>query len=316
MSTTPEAPAPGLGPQRPADLGKAGIIAAVKRTVKEFRNDNLSIWAAALTYYGVLSIFPGLLVLVAVLGLLDESLTRSLQDNVGQVMPAAAREIFDGAIDNVRAGDSRPDLAAIVGLLIAFWTASAYVNAFMKAANIVYDVPEGRPLWRLLSIRLLVTIITGVLLVASTAIVVLSGRLAEQVGEVFGIASTAVDVWDVAKWPVLILLVSLILTILYWVCPNARQGGFRWVRPGGLLAVVMWLAISAGFAIYVANFGSYNETYGAVASVIVFLIWLWLTNVAILFGAEFDAELVRGRAIEAGFPADEEPYVQLRDPSP
>ncbi len=264
---------------------------ALKRTVKEFRDDELSVWAAALTYYGVLSIFPGLLVLVAVLGLLDDSLTRTLQDNVGQLMPSAARQVFDGAIENVNRSDTRPGLAAITGLLIALWSASGYVSAFMKAANNIYDVRETRPFWKTMPVRLFVTIVTGVLLVASTAMVVLSGRLAEQVGRALRIGEAAVRTWDIAKWPVLVLLVSLMLAILYWATPNARQGGWRWVTPGSLLAVVLWVVVSAGFGVYAANFGSYNETYGTVASVIVFLIWLWLTNLAILFGAEFDAEL-------------------------
>lgn len=299
--------------EKPSDLGKSGLWSVLKRTVKEFSDDNLTSWAAALTYYGVLSIFPGLLVLVAVLGLLDESLTRSLQDNLAPLLPPAAQEILDGAIENVRSDESTPGIAAIVGLLLAFWSASAYVGAFTKAANAIFDVPEGRPLWKLLPIRLLVTLATGALLIASTAIVVLSGRLAEQLGKVFGVRQEAVDVWDVAKWPVLVVLVSLMLTVLYWATPNVRLGGFRWIRPGSVVAVLAWVVISLGFGLYVANFGSYNQTYGAVAGIIVFLIWLWLTNIAVLFGAELDAELARGKAIARGLPPDKEPYAPLRD---
>ena len=312
MNEVPDAPGPHEGPQRPSDLGKRGIVAALKRTLKEARDDNLTSWAAALTYYGVLSIFPGLLVLVAVLGMLDDSLIQSLQDHVGPIMPEAAREIFDTAIVNVRSGDSRPGVAATLGLLVAVWSASGYVSEFMTAANAIYDVPEGRPFWKLLPIRLLVTIGTGVLLIASTAIVVLSGRLSEQIGSALGIEAATVGTWNVIKWPILIVLVSQMLAILYWVCPNVKQK-FRWVTPGGVFAVVAWILISLGFGLYVANFGSYNKTYGAVAGVIIFLIWLWLSNVAILLGAELDAELLRGRAIATGFPVDHEPYVELRD---
>ena len=305
-------PSPEQPPRKPSQLGWQGIWGAMKRTAKEFRDDQLGVWAGALTYYGVLSIFPGLIVLVSVFGLLDEELTRSLRDNVGQLMPSAAREVFDTAIDNVNRPDTRPGLAAIAGLLIALWSASGYVSAFMKAANNIYDVPETRPFWKVLPLRLLLTLATGALLVTSTAMVVLSGKLAEQVGRTLGIGEAAVRTWDLAKWPVLLLFVSLMLAILYWGTPNARQAGLRWITPGSVLAVLLWIVISVGFGIYVANFGSYNETYGTVASVIVFLVWLWLTNLAVLFGAEFDAELTRGKAIAAGYPEDKEPYVQPR----
>lgn len=157
------------------------------------------------------------------------------------------------------------------------------------------------------------TALVGVLLLAAAVIVVFTGGLAEQVGSAIGLGSTAVTVWNIVKWPVLLILVSLMFAILYWASPNARHGGFRWVSPGGVLAVVIWLVISGLFALYVSNFGSYNKTYGALAGVIIFLVWLWLSNIAILLGAEFDAELERGRAIEAGHPAEEEPYVELRD---
>ncbi len=204
-------------------------------------------------------------------------------------------------------------LAAIIGLVAAFWSASGYIGAFMRASNTIYDVPEGRPIWKTLPIRLGVTAVIGVLLLASAVIVVFTGRLAESVGDVIGLGSTAVAVWDVAKWPVLLILVSLMFAILYWASPNARHGGFRWVSPGGVLAVVIWLVISGLFAFYVSNFGSYDKTYGALAGVIIFLVWLWLSNIAILLGAEFDAELERGRAISAGHAVDDEPYVELRD---
>jgi membrane protein len=297
----------------PADLGRAALVAAVRRTVREFKKDNLTVWAAALTYYGVLALFPGLIVLVAALGLLSDSFTRTLLDNVGQIVPPAVSDILTNAVREVQASQARPGLAMVLGLLLAFWSASGYVSVFMKASNAIYDVPEERPMWKLVPVRIGVTLATGLLAMASAIIVVLSGRLAEQVGKALHIGSAAVRVWGIAKWPVLILLVSIMLTILYWASPNARLGGYRWVQPGGLLAVLLWMAISLGFGLYVANFGSYNKTYGALASVIIFLVWLWLTNLAILFGAEVDAELARARAIAAGAPEDREPYVELRD---
>jgi membrane protein len=309
------APPPDAGPDGPTDLGKRSLWRAMRQSVKEFQNDNLTVWAAALTYYGILSVFPGLLVLVAVLGLLSDSLTKDLLDTVAPIIPGPAREIVTGALQNIQAGGGRAGLAAIIGLLIGVWSASGYVAGFMQASNAIYDVPEGRPIWKKVPVRLGITVVTGILLVASVLIVVISGRLAEQIGKVLNASATTVDVWNVAKWFVLVILVSLMFAILYWAAPNVRHGGFSWVTPGGLVAVVLWVVVSIGFGLYATNFASYNKTYGALGSVIVFLVWMWLTNLAVLYGAELNAELERQRAIAAGQPPHEEPYMQLRDTS-
>lgn len=311
-ATTPVGP--DAGPDSPTDLPGSGWKAAMRRTITEFQDDSLTDWAAALTYYGVLSIFPGVLVLISLLGLLDKSATEGVKDTVNQAVPEGSiRQIITEAIETAGRNGGLASIAAIIGLVAAFWSASGYVGAFMRASNTIYDVPEGRPIWKTLPIRLGVTAVIGVLLLASAVIVVFTGRLAEAVGDVIGLGSTAVAVWDIAKWPVLLILVSLMFAILYWASPNARHGGFRWVSPGGVLAVVIWLVISGLFAFYVSNFGSYDKTYGTLAGVIIFLVWLWLSNIAILLGAEFDAELERGRAISAGHAVDDEPYVELRD---
>ncbi|MFG1838110.1 YihY/virulence factor BrkB family protein [Micromonospora sp. NPDC049175] len=305
---------PDAGPDSPTDLPGSGWKAALRRTVTEFQDDSLTDWAAALTYYGVLSIFPGVLVLISILGLLGTSATEGVKETVDQAVPNdSIRQIITEAIATADKNGGLASVAAIIGVVAAFWSASGYIGAFMRASNSIYDVPEGRPIWKTLPIRLGVTAVVGVLLLASAVIVVFTGRLAEAVGDVVGLGSAAVTVWDVAKWPVLLILVSLMFAILYWASPNARHGGFRWVSPGGVLAVVIWLVISGLFALYVSNFGSYNKTYGALAGVIIFLVWLWLSNIAILLGAEFDAELERGRAIAAGHAVDDEPYVELRD---
>ncbi|MCF0096417.1 YihY/virulence factor BrkB family protein [Micromonospora sp. MH99] len=305
---------PDAGPDSPTDLPGSGWKAALRRTVTEFQDDSLTDWAAALTYYGVLSIFPGVLVLISILGLLGTSATEGVKDTVNQAVPnESIQKIIEDAIQQAQGSGGLASIAAIIGLLAAFWSASGYIAAFMRASNTIYDVPEGRPIWKTLPIRVGVTAVIGVLLLACAVIVVFTGRLAELVGNAVGLGSTAVTVWDIAKWPVLLLLVSLMFAILYWASPNARHGGFRWVSPGGVLAVVIWLVISGLFALYVSNFGSYNKTYGALAGVIVFLVWLWLSNIAILLGAEFDAELERGRAISAGHAVDDEPYLELRD---
>lgn len=303
---------PDAGPDKPTDLGVKGWVAALKRTLKEFSEDNVSDWAAALTYYGVLSIFPGILVLVSILGLLGPDTTQAVQDTVTEVAPRAEAAVRT-VVQQAQAAGGTAGLAAIFGLLAAFWSASGYIAAFMRASNAIYDVPEGRPIWKTLPIRVGVTAIIGVMLILAAVIVVFTGSLAQAVGDVIGLGSTAVTVWSIAKWPVLIVLVSLMFAILYWASPNAKHGGFRWVSPGGLFAVALWIIASAAFAFYLANFGNYNKTYGTLAGVIAFLVWLWISNIAILLGAEMDAELERGRAIASGMPAETEPFLELRD---
>jgi membrane protein len=303
----------GEAPDRPTKLGGSGWWGTLKRTVREFGEDNLTDWAAALTYYAVLSIFPGLLVLVSVLGLLGESVIQPLIDNMGTIAPGPVGDILNNGARSLTEAKGAAGVLLVVGLVTALWSASGYVAAFMRASNAIYDVPEGRPIWKTLPIRLGVTIVVGTMLAVSALMVVFTGRLADRVGEAIGAGSVLLTAWGIIKWPVLVVLVSLMFAILYWASPNARQGGFRWVSPGGLLAVLIWIIASAGFAFYVANFGSYNQTYGALGGVIIFFVWLWISNIAVLLGAEFDAELHRSRAIAAGHPEDAEPFVELRD---
>jgi membrane protein len=310
----PQGPTAEQGPPTPTSLGKGSWLHALKRAGKEFRNDNLTDRAAALTYYGVLSLFPGLLVLISILRLTGRSTTQQVLNNVTATAPGPARTVLRTAVQNLQSGrQSTAGVIGVVSLLGAVWSASGYVAAFMRASNVIYDVPEGRPIWKKLPTRLGVTVVAGFLVAVTALAVVLTGGLARQVGKLLHLGSGAVLVWDIVKWPVLVILISLLFGLLYWASPNARPGGFRWVSPGGLLAVVVWLIASAGFTLYVANFGKYNKTYGSLATVIIFLVWLWLTNVAILAGAELDAELQRERAIRAGKPPQEEPYTQLRD---
>jgi membrane protein len=299
-------------PERPTQLPGGSWWAAVKRTVREFQVDNLSDWAAALTYYSVLSIFPALLVLVSLVDLAGPGTIQTLLDNLGRVAPGSVNQILASAIENLQQTRGSAGVLALVSLAAALWLASRYIAAFMRASNAIYDVPEGRPIWKTLPIRIGVTVVVMVLLAVSAVAVVATGGLADRIGRLLGIGSTVVTVWDIAKWPVLLLIVGFMFGLLYWASPNARQP-FRWVTPGGILAVAVWVLASAGFAVYVANFGSYNKTYGSLASVIIFLVWLWLSNTAILLGAELNAELERSRAIAAGHPLDAEPYMELRD---
>lgn len=301
------------GIEGPTDLPKRAWRGAFGRTVREFIDDDLFDWAAALTYYSVLSIFPGLLVVVSLLGLFGQSTIDTVVRDIGGAAPDAVRELLVNATNNLKNSQNTASVLAIVGLAGGLWSASNYVGAFMRASNAVYDVPEGRPIWKTLPIRVGVTLVVAILLTASVLIVVVTGSVAEYVGDLIGAGSVAVTVWNIAKWPVLVIIISQILALLYWAAPNARQAGVRWISPGGVLAVVVWAAASAGFAFFVANFGTYNKTYGSLAGVVIFLIWLWISNIAVLLGAELDAELHRGRAIEAGHPEDEEPFVELRD---
>jgi membrane protein len=286
----------------PSDLRARSWGGVLKRTVREFRDDNLTDWAAALTYYAILSIFPALLVLVSVLGLIGESATDPLLDNLANLAPGPAQEIFTSAIENLNRSQGGAGVLFVVGLAGALWSASGYVGAFMRASNSIYEVEEGRPFWKLRPVQIAITLVMVILLSIGAMAVVLTGPLAEEVGNVIGVGSAAVTAWDIAKWPALILLVSLMLSVLYWAAPNVKQPGFRWLTPGGVLAVVVWVVASAAFAFYVANFGSYNKTYGTIGGVIVFLTWLWISNIAVLLGAELNAELERGRQVE---PRDE-----------
>jgi membrane protein len=300
-------------PDKPADLPRCSWGAVLKGTLKEFKKDELADRAAALTYYGILALFPALLALVSLLGVVGQSATQAVLDNIQKLAPGPAQDILRSAVRQMQGNGGLGSLMAIVGLVLAVWSASGYVAAFIRSANAVYDVPEGRPVWKVLPVRVGVTVVLMVMAVVSALIVVFTGVLAREAGAALGVGDAVLTAWSIAKWPVLVVLVTVMIAILYWATPNARVHGFRWITPGSLLALVIWMIASAGFALYVAGFASYNKTYGALAGVIVFLVWLWITNLAILLGLEFDAELVRQRAIAGGYPAGDEPYVQPRD---
>ncbi|MGP4025754.1 YihY/virulence factor BrkB family protein [Actinomadura sp. 3N407] len=300
---------PGSG--GPTALPATSWKQALKRAAGEFKKDDLTMWAAALTYYAVLSIFPAILVVVSLVGLAGRSATDDLIGSVSDLAPGAVGDLLVSSISELQ-GSGGAGLFALLGLFGAIWSASAYVGGFMKASNVVYDIPEGRPIWKTIPTRVAVTLAALLGLAVSVIAVVVSGPLAREIGGALGLGSQAVTIWNIAKWPVLLLVVSMLFSLLYWASPNARRR-FRWVTPGGLLAVALWLVASGLFALYVANFASYNKTYGSIAGVIIFLVWLWITNLAILLGAELNAELERGRAIAGGHDAEEEPYVEFRD---
>jgi membrane protein len=297
----------------PTDLDSSSLIAVLKRTRREFKNDNVTDLAAALTYYAVLSVVPGLIVVVSLLGFTGRSTTQQVVKQVKAIAPGSSAKLVQTLITQAQSHRGGAGIAAVAGVVIALWSASGYVAAFMRASNRVYGIGEGRPIWKTLPTRVGVTVVAVVFLVAMAVIVVVTGPVAKAVGDTVGAGHAAVLVWEIAKWPVLLVLVSVLLAILFWASPNAKQAGIKWVSPGGLIATVFWLVISALFAFYVTTFSSYDRTYGSLAGIVVFLVWLWLTNIALLLGAEINAELEHGRAIADGLPEASRPFAEPRD---
>lgn len=296
-----------------SDLPRPAWGGVLKRTASEFNADNLTDWAAALTYYGILSIFPTLIALVSILGLIGTSATKPLLDNLGGFAPGPAHQILSNALHGLTQSRGGAGILFVVGLAGSIWAASGYIGGFIRASNVIWDVEEGRPIWKTIPLRLGITIAMLILLAVTAVAVVVTGPLADKVGKLVGLGGAAVTAWDIAKWPVLVVIVALMFSILYYAAPNVRELSFRWITPGAILAVVAWMVVSAAFGVYVANFGSYNKTYGSLGAIVIFLVWLWLTNVAILLGAELNAEIARGRKIAAGHPEDREPFLPPRD---
>ena len=295
---------------------RSGTWATLKRTVTEFSEDGLTYWGAALTYYGLLALFPALIAMVSLIGIFGDpkSTTEGLTDIVTSIGPESAAETFSGPIESITSDQGTAGFALVAGLLGALWAASGYVGAFMRASAIIYETPEGRPFWKLRPLQLGVTLVLIVLMVALAVGLVLTGPLVDAVAAPIGASDAAVTVWNIAKWPVMALIFIVMVNLLYYASPNAKLRGFRWVTPGSIVAIVVWLIASAGFAIYVANFGSYNRTYGALGGLVVLLIWLWLTNLAILFGHQLNAERERSLEIEEGTPrAEREIQLPPRD---
>jgi membrane protein len=278
-----------------------------KRMLKEISEDNLTDHAAALTYYGVLAMFPAAIALISLVGLIfdPQQITHGLTTVLDQVAPGSAAKTFSGVIDDLAGSTATAGLGLVLGLAGALWSASGYVGAFTRAANVIWETPEGRPFWKLKPLQLLLTLIGVLFAAVIAAAVALSGPVVRAVGNAIGLGSTAVTVWNIAKWPVMVAIVMVMIAVLYYLAPNVRLRGFRWVSPGAAFAVGVWIVASALFAFYVANFGSYNKTYGALAGVIIFLVWFWLTNVALLFGIELDAEIERSRELKEGVPRAE-----------
>jgi len=278
--------------------------------------DNLTDWAAALTYYGLLALFPALIAMVSLLGIFGDpqTTTAKLTEIITELGPESSAETFKGPIESIVKDQSAAGFAFVFGLALALWSASGYVGAFIRASNIIYETPEGRPFWKLRPLQIAVTLAMIVLMALLAVGLVLTGPVVEAIAGPVGLSSTAVDVWNVAKWPVMALIFIFMIDVLFYASPNAKVRGFRWVTPGAIVAIVVWALASALFAFYVANFGSYDKTYGTLAGLVVLLLWFWITNLAILFGHQLNAERERSAEIEEGLPqAEQEIQLEPRD---
>jgi len=311
---TAPAPDDSSKPDSPTDVTKPSWKYIARKTLREFTKDQCPDLAAALTYYSVLSIFPALLALVSLLGIFGEAgkTTAALLEIASGVAPAETVEAIRQPVEQL-SSSSAAGLALVLGILTALWSASGYVGAFGRAMNRIYEVDEGRPFIKLRGTMLGVTIATVLVVLLLAAMLVLSGPVAESVGKMIGLGGTVLIVWNIVKWPVILLLVVLVIAILYYATPNVKQPKFRWMSVGSFIALAVFLLSSLAFGFYVANFSSYNETYGTIGGVIISLLWLWILNMSLLFGAEFDAEMERGRQLQAGIEAEETIQLPPRD---
>lgn len=284
------------------DSPGSSVPATVKRTGKRFMNDGMTDWAAALTYYGLLSLFPAIIALVSIVGLFanPETTSKTLSQIVNNLGPSTASDTFSGPVESITSNRGASGFTFVFGLALALWAASGYVGAFIRASNRIYETREGRPFWKLRPLQLAITLIAIVILALLVLGLVFTGPVVSAVAGPLGIGDTAQTLWSILKWPVMVILVILILGVLYGMSPNVRLRGARWITPGAIVALVIWVIASVAFAFYVGNFGSYDKTYGTLGGVVSLLVWMWISNLAILFGAELNSEIERSREIDEG----------------
>jgi membrane protein len=301
-------------PESPTDLTKPSVLYVLRRTARQFAADQCTDMAAALTYYAVLSLFPALVVMVSLLGVFGQGKRTidAVLQIVGELGPPSVVDTLKGPVAQLVNSPSA-GFALVAGIVVGLWSASGYIGAFGRTMNRIYEIQEGRPIWKLRPLQLVLTLAAVVMGAAVAFMLAVSGPVARAIGDAIGAGKIAMTVWNIARWPVLLVLVVLAVAILYYATPNVRQPKFRWISVGAAVAIVVGITASVLFGLYVANFGSYNKTYGTLAGVIVFLLWLWITNVALLFGAELDAELERGRELQAGMPAERDLKLPPRD---
>lgn len=310
------APAPEaeVKPDSPGDLSRRSWFYVARKTLREFGDDQCLDLAAALTYYAVLALFPALLALLSLLGLVVDP-ARAVDTALEVLGPLVSPQLINTLEQplNDLAGSQAAGVALVVGLAGALWSASGYVGAFGRAMNRIYEIGEGRPFWKLRPVMILITLVAVLLIAVVLVLLVISGPVAESIGSVIGLGDQTVLVWEIAKWPVIGLAVMAVVAMLYYATPNVKQPKFRWISVGAGVAILVWLLASAAFALYLATFASYDKTYGSLAGVIVALLFLWITNLALLLGAEIDSELERGRQLQAGIRAEADLQLPPRD---
>ena len=314
-SSRPAPDAPGK-PTALRQISRRSWAYLLRRTMREFSRDDCYSLASGLTYHAVLAVFPGLIALVSLLGVLGQGpqSASTILEIVRRLVPREAVDILQPVIERLASSPSAL-LALVLGLLGALWFVSGYILAFGRAMNRIYQVEEGRPLPRLFGQTALVTLLLGLMALCAVLLLLISGPVTRAVGEVLDLGSTVLLVWSIAKWPALALILAVVIAVLYYTAPNVQQPRFRWLSPGALLAIVVWLVGTALFGLYVGSFSTYNATYGSLAGGIVFLVWLWVTNLALLLGAELDAEIERARELQAGIAAEHQVQLPPRDTS-
>lgn len=292
-------------PEGPTDLTKHSWTHVLRTTIREFGRDQCTDLAAGLTYYAVLALFPAAIAMLSLLSLVgqEETTVSTVVEMLRQAGAGSAADTLEPVLKEL-SQTPRAGLVLVAGLVTALWSASGYVNSFGRAMNRIYEIGEGRPIWKLRPAMLVLTALIVVLAALVAVGLVVSGPVAQAIGDAVGLGSAAVTIWNVLKWPIMLAVVVLIVALLYYFTPNVRQPHFRWISVGAVVAIVTWVVASALFGFYIANFSRYNATYGSLAGVVVFLLWLWITNLALLFGAELDAELERGRELQAGIAAE------------
>ncbi len=300
----------------PTELEGRSVRFLLRKAIRGCMTDQCTDLAAALTYYSILALFPAALAVTSLLGLVGQG-TEAVDAVLGIVEDLGGTSIVDSIQPTLEqlASSQSAGLAMVLGLAGALWAASAYVDAFGRALNHIYGVDEGRPIWKRRPMMLLVTMVLIVLTAVVLVALVLTGPVAKAVGDAIGLGTATVLAWQIAKWPLLLLVVIAIVALLYYATPNLKQPAFRWVSIGAIVAIVIWALLSVAFGFYVANFSSYDRVYGTLAGVIVFLLWVWLTNLALLLGAELNSELERARELQSGLPAEETLRLPPRDTS-
>ncbi len=301
------------------DLRSLLNFQALKASVQEFQRDDALGLAAQLAYYLILALFPFILVLVSLLGIFgSEKFASIVLDYFQRVMPEEAYQLIKQYTADIIRGRAKSPTLLSFGILFTLWTASGAFAALINALNRAYDVQETRPFWKVRGIAILMTLGLSVLILVGVLLLIVGEPIGRAIAEVFGLGELFELVWNIVRWPVALLFMVFTVALLYYFAPDLEQP-FRWITPGGLIGVLLWVLASAAFSFYVNNFGTYNKTYGSIGVVIILLLYLYISSLTILFGAELNATLVRmkeeisGKQIIEAEPANEKPDILETD---